>query len=113
MLYRTPPRILNEGGRTKGLVRLTLARRFPDLGLGLQRKVNATSFFRSVIRRETPALVEAMGDFPSLSALGIVDGRATRKFVCDALKDADAQYERIGLILTLENWVHWQLARQK
>src|SRR5262249_17772339 len=27
MLYRTPPRVLNDGGRTKGLVRQTLVRR--------------------------------------------------------------------------------------
>ena len=46
MLYRTPPRLLNAGGRSKGLVRRTMAKRFPGLGLDRQRKVVAGSFFR-------------------------------------------------------------------
>ena len=88
MLCRTPPRILNEGGRTKGLVRQTLARRFPALGLERQRKVLATSFFRSLLLREGPALADAAGDFPALSALGLVDGRATSAFVREELEAA-------------------------
>jgi hypothetical protein len=85
MLYRTPPRILNEGGRTKGLVRRTVARRFPALGLERQRKVTATSFYESLLRREGKALADAAGDFPALSKLGIVNGKATRSFVQEAL----------------------------
>jgi hypothetical protein len=104
-LYRTPPRVLNDGGRTKGLVRRTLAQRFPALGLGAQRKVPATSFFQSVIRREAPALIDAAGDFPSLSELGIVNSQGVRRYVCDGLKQGGLKAQRIFHILNLESWV--------
>ena len=105
MLYRTPPRILNEGGRTKGLVRQTLARRFPALGLERQRKVLATSFFQSLLLREGPALADAAGDFPALSALGLVDGRATSAFVHGELKRPSPRTRRIRVPLNLEMWI--------
>ena len=104
LLYRTPPQALNEGGRSKGLVRGTLARRFPDLGFERQRKVLATSFFESLLRREGPALVQAAGDFPALSTLGVVDGQATRAFADDALKQPGARLNRIWDVLILEAW---------
>jgi hypothetical protein len=108
MLYRTPPRLLSEGGRTKALVRGTLARRFPDIGLGGQRKTAATPFYHSVIRREAPAIVDAVGDYPALAALGVVDGSAMRQYVCDVLNGRlsdGVQFVRIFHILTLETWV--------
>jgi asparagine synthase (glutamine-hydrolysing) len=78
LLYRTPPAVLLKGGRTKGLVRETLSRRFPNLGLHSQRKVRSTSFFESLVRHEGQALIDLAGDFPALSELGIVDSRAMR-----------------------------------
>ena len=39
MLYRVPPHLLNKGGRSKGLVRQSVARRFPQLGFERQKKV--------------------------------------------------------------------------
>ena len=75
MLYRTPPSILNEGGVSKGLVRGALARRFPALGFERQRKVAATSFYRSLLRREGPSLAGEAGDFPALAELGIINNR--------------------------------------
>ena len=38
-LYRTPPELLNRGGWSKGLVRESVARRFPSFGFERQRKV--------------------------------------------------------------------------
>jgi asparagine synthase (glutamine-hydrolysing) len=109
-LYRTPPRVLNDGGRTKGLVRRTLAQRFPALGLGAQRKVPFTSFFQSVIRREAPALADAAGDFPSLSELSIVDSQGLRRYVSDGLKQGGLKViDRIFHILNLESWVRSHL----
>jgi Asparagine synthase len=105
LLYRTPPRVLNEGGRTKGLVRRTLAQRFPALELDRQRKVVATSFYRSLLLREGPALADAAGDFPALSALGLVDGRATRAFVREELKQPGPRLQRIFGIFNLEMWI--------
>lgn len=104
MLYRIPPRVLNEGGRTKGLVRQTLARRFPALGFERQRKVWATSYYQSLLLREGPALADAAGDFPALSALGVVDGSATRAFVREALMRTGPQIQRVWDPLNLEMW---------
>ena len=39
MLYRIPPHLLNKGGRSKGLVRQSVARRFPQLGFERQKKI--------------------------------------------------------------------------
>jgi Asparagine synthase len=105
MLCRTPPRLLNEGGRSKGLVRRTLAQRFPGIGLARQRKVLATSFFQSLLLREGPALADMAGDFPALSALGIVDGQALRAFVDQGLKRPGPQLRKIWQPINLEMWV--------
>jgi asparagine synthase (glutamine-hydrolysing) len=73
-LYRTPPELLNRGGRSKGLVRGALARRLPELGFDVQKKVIATEFTRELMARETlPAWREA-GGIPSLIEIGAVDG---------------------------------------
>src|SRR5262249_11306638 len=39
LCYRSLPHLMNKGGRSKGLVREKIARRFPALGLEQQRKV--------------------------------------------------------------------------
>src|SRR6516164_10513747 len=105
MLCRIPPRALNEGGRTKGLVRGTLARRFPGLGLEWQRKVSAKSFFESLLLQEGPGLADAAGDFPALSALGVVDGRAARAVVREELNHPSPRIQRIWEPIKLEMWV--------
>jgi Asparagine synthase len=51
-LYRMPPKFLNRGSRSKGLVRETVARLFPRLGFETQRKVTASRFGRSLIVEE-------------------------------------------------------------
>lgn len=105
LLYRAPPEVLNEGGRTKGLVRGTLARRFPTLGFERQRKVLATSYFQSQLTREGPDLAETAGDFPALSALGVVDGRETRAFVQEELEQPGQKLRHIWEVFNLEAWV--------
>jgi asparagine synthase (glutamine-hydrolysing) len=106
MLYRTPPQALNSGGRTKGLVRGKVARRFPDLGFEGHRKVAATSFYQSLILNEGPALASAAIDFPALSGLGIVDGRAVSAAVAASFKQRkrNSVFLRFCLIVGLEMW---------
>ena len=105
MLYRTPPRLLNADGRSKGLVRRTLAKRFPGLGLERQRKVLATSFFQALLLREGPALADLAGDFPALSGLGIVDGAALAAFIRQALMQPGPRLQQIWQPINLEIWV--------
>jgi hypothetical protein len=109
MLYRVPPNVLSAGGRTKGLVRGTLAGRFPALGLSSQRKVPFRSFLHPLIQREAPALANAAGEYPSLSSLGVVDAKAMRRYVYEQLKQGGAKAERAFHILNLESWVRSHL----
>jgi asparagine synthase (glutamine-hydrolysing) len=105
MLCRTPPRLLNAGGRSKGLVRETMAKRFPGLGLVRQRKVWATSFFQARLLQEGPALADLAGDFPALSNLGMVDGPALAAFVRQALMRPGPRLEQIWHPINIEMWV--------
>jgi asparagine synthase (glutamine-hydrolysing) len=105
MLYRTPPRLLNAGGRSKGLVRRTLATRFPGLGLERQRKVLAASFFQALLLREGPDLADLAGDFPALSGLGIVDGAALAALIRQELKVPGPRLRHIWHPINLEIWV--------
>jgi asparagine synthetase B (glutamine-hydrolysing) len=105
MLCRTPPRLLNAGGRSKGLVRETMAKRFPGLGLERQRKVLARSFFRALLLEEGSALADLAGDFPALSGLGIVDGPALAAFVRQALMQRGPRVGQIWHLINTEIWV--------
>jgi asparagine synthetase B (glutamine-hydrolysing) len=107
MLYRTPPRILNQGGRTKGLVRGTIARRFPALGFGEHRKLNATSFYRSIMLHEAPALASTAIDFPALSRLGVVDGKAAGAAVREGIRRENRLFPRLFHIFSLEAWARF------
>ena len=75
-LYRTPPPLLNEGGRSKALVRRAVARRFPGLGFEHQRKVAATGFVRALIEDEG----DARGRSSMMSAHSPVLGLLTAPF---------------------------------
>ncbi len=108
-LYRTPPEILNQGGRSKGLVRGMLARRFPQLGFERQRKVAATPVVRNYLVREGAAAWRTMGGARALAELGVVDGRAVETLVEEALNDPGPPEKirhayRLWDILALETW---------
>lgn len=109
LLYRTPPRILSEGGRAKGLVRATLARRFPGLGFDRQRKLAATSYFHALMLQAGSALTDAAGEFPALSALEVVDGRAARGFILEAVKQPGPGLPKVFYMVNLEMWVRSQM----
>jgi asparagine synthetase B (glutamine-hydrolysing) len=104
MLCRVPPHLLNEGGASKGLVRKVLARRFPELGFERQRKVAATSYFQTLLTESGPALADAAGQFPALSTLGVVDGRAAREFVVAGLRQRGPHNSRVFQMINLEMW---------
>ena len=106
LLYRTPPELLIRRGRAKGLVRETVAKRFPNLGLERQKKVASTSFFHSVLRREVPGLWRASGGVPALAALGIVDDKQVRTMVDASVReDSRDSLMRVWELLNLDAWV--------
>jgi asparagine synthetase B (glutamine-hydrolysing) len=106
MLYRTPPFLLIQGGRTKGLVRSSLARRFPNLGFGQQRKVEATSFYASLIYKDGRDIWNNLNGAQALGEMGIVDRRILQPTIEDLLarrKDGAAAH-RVWSTLNLETW---------
>lgn len=106
MLYRTPPALLSRNGRAKGLVRDTVARRFPALDLERQKKVAGTSFYRSVLQAEIPELWQRSGGARSLEAMGIVDGRKTNAMVEASLSQSSREgLGRVWELLNLDAWV--------
>jgi asparagine synthase (glutamine-hydrolysing) len=110
LLYRAPVEILNRGGRSKGLVRQSVAQRFPALGFDRQRKVAATAFYRSVLRTEGPPIWQSLGGVRALSDLGIVDPVALAPFVATVLSGGlERQSHRIWQVIKLEAWARSRL----
>ena len=105
MLIRTPPALLDRGGRSKGLVRETLAKRFPTLGFDRQRKIAATPFYTTLLRAEGGSLLERLGTFSELGDLGVVNPVSARAFAADAFARDPDQLHRVWDLLNLETWV--------
>jgi asparagine synthase (glutamine-hydrolysing) len=113
-LYRTPPELLNQGGRSKGLVRGMLARRFPELGFERQRKVTGTPVVRELVSREGKVAWRRMGRVTALAELGIVDEGAVSTLIEGVLDETKSPKKnpypyRAWDILALEAWVRPRL----
>jgi asparagine synthase (glutamine-hydrolysing) len=106
LLYRTPPHLLNQGGRSKALVRRSVARRFPMLGFDRQKKVVATSFYRATLAREGGAAWRRLGGVQALADMEIVNPRATEEAFTAMLTGSKTHgVYRIWDILSTEAWV--------
>ena len=106
LLLRTPPHVLNKGGRSKGLVRSSLARRFPHLGFERQKKVWATNFFRTTMAREGARVWEAMGGARALADLGVVDLNLLTPIVDEAFEEGRGRHASLlWEVLSLEAWL--------
>ncbi len=106
MLYRTPPFLLIQDGLNKGLVRGSLARRFPQLGFDRQRKIEATTFYASLIYRNASEIWRQSGGVPTLANLEIIDeGRLRPKIErLLASRKEGSKAHRIWSVLNLESW---------
>jgi asparagine synthetase B (glutamine-hydrolysing) len=105
MLYRTPPDLLNRGGRSKGLVRETVARRFPGLGFNRHKKVGAMPFYRALIKREAGRAWKRLGSVHALADLGIVEpGAAAKAFTAIMSGPDTSPMYRLWDIVSLETW---------
>jgi asparagine synthase (glutamine-hydrolysing) len=106
MLYRTPPFLLIQDGLNKGLVRGSLARRFPQLGFDRQRKIEATTFYASLIYRNGGEIWQQSGGVPTLAKLDIVDEGRLRPMIERLLasRKEGSKAHRIWSVLNLESW---------
>jgi asparagine synthase (glutamine-hydrolysing) len=109
LLARIPPSLLNRGGRAKGMVRHTLARRFPGLGFERHKKVAATSFYHRILLEDAPRLWRAMGGARELARMEIVDARMLESTVHALFAGAQPQQlYRLWDVLGLEAWLRAQ-----
>jgi asparagine synthase (glutamine-hydrolysing) len=105
-LYVTPPKLLMIGGRTKGLIRRYVSRRFPELGFERQRKLNANAFFAETLVNEGREIWRETGGARALAALGIVDltaADAAMKRIFDGQEPLESF--RVWYVLSLEAWL--------
>jgi asparagine synthase (glutamine-hydrolysing) len=105
-LYRTPPPLLNEGGRSKALVRRAVARRFPGLGFEHQRKVAATGFVRALIEDEGRRAWSELHGVGSLASAGLVDGPVLRRRIEEVLGNRETRrYYFVWDLLVVESFL--------
>jgi asparagine synthase (glutamine-hydrolysing) len=112
LLFRMPPFVLNRGGRSKGLVRDSLARRFPDLGFERQRKVLGVNFYRSLVEQDGANIWRELGGAKALKSLGVIDEKGLEGFLkprLDRPRDARDAHE-VLTVLNLESWTRSQMA---
>ncbi|HYN80740.1 MAG TPA: asparagine synthase-related protein [Gemmatimonadaceae bacterium] len=105
LLYRIHPETLNRGGRTKGLVRESVARRFPQLGFGGQKKVVASDFFSKTVYSQWRQAWENLGGVPALEGMGIVDSGRLKTFANELLASGKPRGSfHLWDVLNLESW---------
>lgn len=86
-LFHVSPADLNRGGRSKGLVREAMARRFPQLGFDKQKKVLARKYFESVVSEQWDRNWQRLGGVPSLARLGVVDPKKLHETATGLIAD--------------------------
>lgn len=109
-LSRMIPEVLNHGGRSKGMVRRMVDRRFPDLGYNSHKKVSAMDFYRNTLLKEGPEAWREAQSASALDALGVVDARKLhstleRTFAYNVAATAYHVWD----VLDLEVWVRARL----
>lgn len=109
-LYRTPPELLTDGGRSKSLVRQMLERRFPELGFERHKKVLATNFFVRIMVQEGREVWGTMEGPFALEAAGVIDSSRINSLVGDILEGTNVdEVSRFWNLISLEAWLRPRL----
>jgi Asparagine synthase len=105
-LVRTPPELLNVGGRSKGIVRDLVAHQFPELGFDRQKKVIATSYAHELLKRYAPVAWKESGGVPALAEIGVVDHSALGFEVAQSFAKGDwGAMNRLWFLMSLDSWL--------
>ena len=108
-LIRTPPDLLNRGGRSKGVVRELVAERLPGFGFERQRKVSGTAVATNTVLQGAKQAWEDLGGVPHLTMHGIVDHDALASEVNRIVAERDAVHAyRLWYVFTVEAWLQSQ-----
>ena len=84
------PGARSAGGLAKALERRPLSKRFPELEFDRQRKSWIGGAVLSVLTMQTGAARQALGGFPTLVDLGVIDGEQVRVLIDDALRGKES-----------------------
>jgi asparagine synthase (glutamine-hydrolysing) len=112
LLCRTPPDLLNRGGREKGLLRDLLGTRFPALGREWVKTVFMGGFLASVMLREGRQEWRRLGGASALAEVGLVDPRRLETYVEACFSGQDGGQRELGRIwniLSVEAWLRPRL----
>jgi asparagine synthase (glutamine-hydrolysing) len=105
-LVRTPPELLNRGGRSKSVVRDMVARQVPGLGFERQRKVSATSVALGAMFEAAEPAWRQLGGVPCLGELAIVDAGLLESEMKRIVAERDRRNAyRLWYALTVEAWL--------
>ncbi len=112
LLLRISPEVLQKGGMEKGLVRESVARRFPNLKFERKKKVSAMSYWQSLITGEGRVIWNQMGGARVLTELGIVEKKALEPAMEEAFSSKSAWKNfKIWDLLCMEAWLRSRLNR--
>ena len=81
LLYRVPPDLLMQDGRSKWLLRRRVAKRLPGLGLEQRVKVNAHDVFSGIIWREIERAWRQLGGLHALARAGVLSSAGLQSVV--------------------------------
>jgi asparagine synthase (glutamine-hydrolysing) len=104
LLLRTPPHLLNDGGRAKGFLRRALAERFPRLPFAA-KKVTRNPFFATVLSQQWQETWRQWSAGSALVRDGLVDGPRLETAMQQA---ADGRSGYLSLWLFTEAWLRGQ-----
>jgi hypothetical protein len=103
-LFMLPSRLLNLGGRQKGLVRESVRRRAGERAAMALGVADVRGFFGALIRKEAPGAL-AVASLRRLSELGIVDESEFIGALRDTRLGSELSYSQAWQTLACEAWL--------
>lgn len=107
LLWHTAPSVLTHGGYSKGMLRQSVARRFPGLGFETQKKVEVISFFSSIVTREGASIWKELGGAKALGQLGLVDDDRINAVFPEMLASGTKKPAHASKAFALMNLEYW------
>jgi asparagine synthase (glutamine-hydrolysing) len=105
-LVRTPPELLNRGGRSKGVVRDMVARHVPGFGFERQRKVSASSVATGTVIGSALRTWRELDGVPCLGGLGVVQSDRLESEMKRIVAERDVRNAyRLWYVFTVEAWL--------
>ena len=110
LLMRVSPEALQQGGMEKGIVRKSVAKRFPNLKFEKQKKVSAMGYWQSLLKTEGRDLYYSTGGPKTLIEMGVVDGKKIGPVIEQSFAGSNPfAHGYVWDLLCLETWARSRL----